>query len=82
VLHVISSLGIIESCALRRFFSYAHEDKLDVAMPLAQHLRDLGLSVWIDDLEMNVWDNISDRIERGLESSDFGVVVLFKALLQ
>jgi hypothetical protein len=58
------------------FLSYAHEDKADVALPLAQHLRDLGFSVWIDESEMNVGDDISDRIDRALASSDFGVVVL------
>jgi hypothetical protein len=64
------------------FLSYAHEDKADVALPLAQHLRDLGFSVWIDESEINVGANIGDRIERALASSDFGVVLLSRHYLK
>lgn len=61
------------------FISHAHEDKEEVAAPLAQALREAGLKVWYDDTELRIGDSLRKEIDRGLARSRFGVVVLSKA---
>lgn len=58
------------------FISHASEDKEQVARPLAAALRRRGWTVWLDELELTVGDSLNGRIEQGLASSRFGVVVL------
>lgn len=61
------------------FVSHASEDKESVARPLAKALTDLGLKVWLDELELTVGDSLSGRIDAALAHSRFGVVVLSPA---
>lgn len=61
------------------FISHASEDKDDVVRPLANALREAGLSVWYDEFELRIGDSLRRKIDRGLGSSRFGVVVLSKA---
>lgn len=61
------------------FISHASEDKDEVVRPLATALRDGGLSVWYDEFELRIGDSLRRKIDRGLASSRFGVVVLSKA---
>lgn len=61
------------------FISHASEDKEDVARPLAAHLREQGLSVWLDEFELTLGDSLRRSIDRGLSKSRFGVVILSKA---
>lgn len=61
------------------FISHASEDKDAVARPLARHLEDLGLRVWIDECELTLGDSLRRKIEVGLAQSKFGVVVLSPA---
>ena len=61
------------------FISHASEDKEEVVRPLAQALRDSGLSVWYDEFELRIGDSLRRKIDRGLASSRFGIVVLSKA---
>lgn len=58
------------------FISHAHEDKHEVAEPLAEALRGHGLKVWIDSAELRIGDSLRRRIDDGLAHSAFGVVVL------
>jgi len=58
------------------FISYASEDKEAVAKPIAQELRSRGFTVWYDDYEIKLGDSIPKKIDEGLGSSRFGVVVL------
>lgn len=58
------------------FLSHAAEDKEAVARPLRQALLDRGLTVWLDERELTVGDSIRREIDRGLNDSRFGVVVL------
>lgn len=58
------------------FISHASEDKSDIAEPLAQHLKKLGLKVWLDKFELTVGDSLRRSIDQGLAQSRFGVVVL------
>lgn len=61
------------------FISHASEDKDEVVRPLAHALRDGGLAVWYDEFELRIGDSLRRKIDRGLASSRFGVVVLSRA---
>ncbi len=61
------------------FISHASEDKDEVVRPLAQALQAAGLSVWYDEFELRIGDSLRRKIDRGLASSRFGIVVLSKA---
>lgn len=61
------------------FISHASEDKPGFVEPLAKRLEDFGLKVWYDNFELSVGDSIPEKIERGLASSDYGIVVLSEA---
>ena len=58
------------------FISHASEDKTKVVRPLAEALRQLGLRVWYDEYELKVGDSLRRKIDHGLVTSRFGVVVL------
>ncbi|MFC3890573.1 DUF1883 domain-containing protein [Lentzea rhizosphaerae] len=58
------------------FVSYASEDGPAVAHPLARLLVKAGLSVWIDRYELRMGDPLRRKIDSGIASSRFGVVVL------
>ncbi|MCY1644079.1 DUF1883 domain-containing protein [Methylorubrum sp. SL192] len=61
------------------FISHASEDKSDVVRPLANALKQAGLSVWYDEFELRIGDSLRRKIDKGLASSRFGVVILSKA---
>jgi hypothetical protein len=61
------------------FISHASEDKDAVVRPLAQTLRDGGLRVWYDEFELRIGDSLRRKIDKGLVSSRFGIVVLSQA---
>jgi len=58
------------------FISYASEDRDIVAGPLANALRDKGLRVWFDQVEIKVGDSLFASISEGIRLSKFGVVIL------
>ena len=62
---------------MRLFISYAHEDRPFVEK-LASSLRELDMSVWYDTLEVSVGDSLLDKINKGLQASDYVLVVLSK----
>lgn len=57
------------------FICHASEDK-DVARPLAEALRDAGLSVWYDEYTLQVGDSLRRSIDGGLAGCRYGVVIL------
>jgi replicative DNA helicase len=61
------------------FISHASEDKLEVARPLAALLVQLGLRVWLDEAELLLGDSLRRKIEHGLSTCRFGVVILSKS---
>ena len=61
------------------FISYASEDREDVARPLAEALRAIGLRIWYDQSELRLGDSLRERVDHGLASSRFGIVVLSPA---
>ena len=64
------------------FISYASEDKDEVVAPLADALRAGGLSVWFDDFELGIGDSLRQKIDKGIASSRFAIVVLSNAFFK
>ena len=58
------------------FLSHATEDKATVAEPLRNALAARGVTVWLDKTEIKVGDSLRRRIDEGIRSSRFGLVVL------
>lgn len=63
------------------FISHASEDKQTVARPLRDALTRLGVTVWLDETEMKIGHSLRRRIDDGIRSSRFGVIVLSEAFL-
>lgn len=49
------------------FISHASEDKDDVARPLAEALRNNGLSVWYDEFELKIGDSLRRKLIKELQ---------------
>jgi TIR domain len=64
------------------FISFATEDRVELAMPLATALSDRGLKVWFDEFELKPGDSIREAIDRGLAHSRLGIVVLSRAFFE
>lgn len=58
------------------FISHASEDKQDFVDGLVARARAAGLDVWYDRFELAWGDNLRQKIDSGLVSAYFGVVVL------
>ena len=58
------------------FISHATEDKEEVARPLAIALDAEGLRVWYDEFELKIGDSLRRKIDTGVASSRFGVVII------
>ena len=61
------------------FISHAHEDKDDFVRPLAAALGASGLQVWYDETTLRVGDILRRKIDEGLASSRYGIVILSHA---
>lgn len=64
------------------FISHASEDKEDVVRPLAKSLKEKGISVWYDEFELKIGDNLRRKIDQGLSKSRFGIVVISRAFIK
>lgn len=58
------------------FISHATEDKDTVARPLRDALTRLGITVWLDEAQMRIGHSLRRKIDEGIRSSRFGVVIL------
>jgi len=58
------------------FISHSSEDKDELVRPLAEELKKLGLKVWYDEFELKMGDSLRRKIDQGLISSRYGIVVL------
>jgi hypothetical protein len=50
--------------------------------PLAQALKEQGVSVWYDNFELGWGDTLRGSIDQGLKSSKYGIVVFSKSFLK
>jgi len=66
---------------MRVFISHATEDKAEFVRPLAEALRQ-HYEVWYDEYELTIGDSLLKKINEGLASSDYGVVVLSPSFFQ
>lgn len=64
------------------FISYASEDKAAVARPLRDALTRMGITVWLDEAQMRIGHSLRRKIDDGIRSSRFGVVVLSEAFFR
>lgn len=64
------------------FISHASEDKDDVVRPLANALKEEGLSVWYDEFELKIGDSLRRKIDQGLSKSRFGIVVISRSFIK
>jgi hypothetical protein len=58
------------------FISHASEDKQAAARPIADMLIQKGFSVWLDEAELTLGDSLRAKIDLGLRSSHYAVVIL------
>jgi len=61
------------------FVSHASEDKESVARPITLALQANGLKTWLDTQELNVGDSLRRKLDEGLLSAQFGVVILSRS---
>lgn len=64
------------------FISHASEDKDSVAKPLAEALANQGLTVWLDEFELKIGDSLRKKIDEGLSTARYGVVILSPSFFQ
>jgi hypothetical protein len=64
------------------FISHASEEKDPVARPLRAALARLGVTAWLDEAEMRIGHSLRRKIDDGIRSSRFGVVVLSEAFFR
>jgi len=50
--------------------------------PLAEALRRLGVSVWYDELSLEIGDSISREIDKGIAGARFGLVVISQSFIR
>ena len=58
------------------FISHASEDKDEVARPLEEMLKKRGLEVWYDDEKLKIGDSLVRKINAGINSSRFAILIL------
>ncbi|MFJ8251222.1 toll/interleukin-1 receptor domain-containing protein [Streptomyces sp. NPDC094466] len=58
------------------FISHASEDKEALVRPLAEALTLLGLGVWYDEYSLSAGDSLSASLDKGLNESSYGAVIL------
>jgi hypothetical protein len=63
------------------FISHASEDKDEIVRPIATILERLSVRVWYDEFSLQLGDSLTASIDKGLQGSRFGLVVLSKAFL-
>ncbi len=57
------------------FISHAVEDKIGVANELCERLTDAGLNIWYSGRELTIGKDLHGAIQKGLEASQYGVIV-------
>lgn len=63
------------------FISHASEDKDSLVRPLAILLERLSVKVWYDEFSLKLGDDLSLSIDRGLQGSRYGLLILSKSFL-
>lgn len=64
------------------FICHASEDRDDFVRPLAEALSQEYEKVWYSEYELTLGDSLLQKIDEGLASCDFGIVVLSKPFFE
>jgi len=64
------------------FICHASEDKDEIVRDIARELQQLGAVVFYDEWSLRVGDKLAERLDGGLVSSKFGIVVLSEHFFQ
>jgi hypothetical protein len=64
------------------FISHSSEDQQDFVRPLAEALSREYDRVWYSEYELTLGDSLFEKINAGLASCDFGIVVLSKSFFE
>ena len=63
------------------FVCHASPDKEGLVRPLAHALKAGGLEVWFDEFELKIGDSLRRKIDQGIRSARYGIVVLSPSFL-
>jgi len=63
------------------FICHASDDKNTIVRPLADALQTNGISFWLDEAEIQWGDSIIQKVNEGLNISQFVIVVLSTAFI-
>lgn len=63
------------------FISHASEDKDTIVRPLVTALERIGVRVWYDEFSLQLGDSLTASIDKGLQDSNYGLVVLSQSFL-
>ena len=58
------------------FLCHSSEDKDKYVIPFTKKLKNKGVTFWIDEAEIKWGDNIIEKINEGIEKSNFVIVFL------
>ena len=61
------------------FICHTSEDKVTIARPLANALREHGIDVWYDEFSIEWGDSLRQKIDHGVARCRYGIVVLSPA---
>ncbi|WP_071527246.1 toll/interleukin-1 receptor domain-containing protein [Nodosilinea nodulosa] len=64
------------------FICHASEDKESFVRPLAKYLLKSGASIFYDEYSIKLGDSLTQKINEGLQSADFAIIVLSEAFFQ
>jgi hypothetical protein len=64
------------------FVSHASEDKDSFVRPFVQSLQEKGIIVWYDESELRLGDSLRRSIDKGLNTSKYGIVILSEAFFK
>ncbi len=60
------------------FFSYGHDDNIDLVKIIKEKLENEHYKVWIDFEGIKTWDDWRQKIIKGIQESDFAIAYLSK----
>ena len=63
-------------CAMSRSKQYCPKARVNAACKSARTLEVVGMSVWYDEATLKVGDSLRKKIDEGLASSRFGIVII------
>jgi hypothetical protein len=64
------------------FICHAGEDKAEIVRPMVEAFSQAGISCWYDEAEIQWGDSITKKVNEGLATSTYVVVVFSSAFVQ